>query len=232
MRVVEAIFLWRKDKKVVERESRHKPCRPKPTNWCDLVRLKSTKPSYFKHRHGVPRDNEQDVEDKLASSKSQAIGTSGSAGVSNGFTGNAAESTVAAARGRGVEDLDEVRKGGGNPKSTQSSTKRQPLGRARVSWISTARENRAGNHHVARITWVVTMMVQGRKLWESSPAVRSKYKRFCRTRQDTKIARNQVQLTCPELNAFLRVSQGIFAIVRCWACRAVFCDETTFEIDT
>lgn len=40
--------------------------------------------------------------------------------------------------------------------------------------------------------WVATMMVPGRKLWDSSPAMMSQYKRFRRSRQDPKIARDQV----------------------------------------
>lgn len=44
--------------------------------------------------------------------------------------------------------------------------------------------------------WVTTMMVPGRKLWDSSPAMMSQYKRFRRSRQDPKIARDQVHDTC------------------------------------
>lgn len=40
--------------------------------------------------------------------------------------------------------------------------------------------------------WVATMMVPGRKLWDSSPAMMSQYKRFRRSRQGPKIARDQV----------------------------------------
>lgn len=42
--------------------------------------------------------------------------------------------------------------------------------------------------------WVVTMMVPGRKLWGSSPAMLSQYKRFRRSRQEPQIARDQVYL--------------------------------------
>eukprot|EP00752_Nemacystus_decipiens_P007282 g6518.t1 len=42
--------------------------------------------------------------------------------------------------------------------------------------------------------WVATMMVPGRKLWDSSPAMLSQYKRFRRSRQDPKIARDQLCL--------------------------------------
>lgn len=50
----------------------------------------------------------------------------------------------------------------------------------------------AGDGRVAKGRWVVTMMVPGRKLWGSSPAMVSQYKRFRRSRQEPKIARDQV----------------------------------------
>lgn len=50
-----------------------------------------------------------------------------------------------------------------------------------------------GDGRVAKGRWVVTMMVPGRKLWESSPAMVSQYKRFRRSRQEPKIARDQVR---------------------------------------
>ncbi|CAM9717536.1 unnamed protein product, partial [Ectocarpus sp. 13 AM-2016] len=46
----------------------------------------------------------------------------------------------------------------------------------------------------AKGRWVATMMVPGRKLWDSSPAMMSQYKRFRRSRQDPKIARDQLCL--------------------------------------
>eukprot|EP00903_Cladosiphon_okamuranus_P008959 g8573.t1 len=46
----------------------------------------------------------------------------------------------------------------------------------------------------AKGRWVATMMVPGRKLWDSSPAMVSQYKRFRRSRQDPKIARDQLYL--------------------------------------
>ena len=49
-----------------------------------------------------------------------------------------------------------------------------------------------GSGRVAKGRWVVTMMVPGRKLWGSSPAVLSQYKRFRRSSQQPKIARDQV----------------------------------------
>lgn len=49
-----------------------------------------------------------------------------------------------------------------------------------------------GGGRVTTGRWVVTMMVPGRKLWDSSPAMMSQYKRFRRSRQDPKIARDQV----------------------------------------
>lgn len=48
---------------------------------------------------------------------------------------------------------------------------------------------------VAKGRWVVTMMVPGRKLWGASPAMVSQYKRFRRSRQEPKIARDQVKNT-------------------------------------
>lgn len=50
-----------------------------------------------------------------------------------------------------------------------------------------------GSGRVAKGRWVVTMMVPGRKLWGSSPAVLSQYKRFRRSSQQPKIARDQVK---------------------------------------
>lgn len=50
-----------------------------------------------------------------------------------------------------------------------------------------------GGGRVAKGRWVATMMVPGRKLWDSSPAMMSQYKRFRRSRQDPKIARDQVR---------------------------------------
>lgn len=50
-----------------------------------------------------------------------------------------------------------------------------------------------GSGQVAKGRWVVTMMVPGRKLWGSSPAVLSQYKRFRRSSQQPKIARDQVK---------------------------------------
>lgn len=50
-----------------------------------------------------------------------------------------------------------------------------------------------GSGRVGKGRWVVTMMVPGRKLWGSSPAVLSQYKRFRRSSQQPKIARDQVQ---------------------------------------
>lgn len=55
--------------------------------------------------------------------------------------------------------------------------------------------------------WVVTMMVPGRKLWGSSPAVLSQYKRFRRIRQDPKIARDQVRKFPSKCRARLVVSR-------------------------
>lgn len=51
--------------------------------------------------------------------------------------------------------------------------------------------------------WVVTMMVPGHKLWGSSPAMMSQYKRFRRSRQDPRIARDQVCL-CARTSALSR----------------------------
>ncbi|CAM9271234.1 unnamed protein product, partial [Discosporangium mesarthrocarpum] len=42
--------------------------------------------------------------------------------------------------------------------------------------------------------WAVTLSVPGRRLYESSPAVLSQYKRYRRSRQEPKIARDQVYL--------------------------------------
>lgn len=53
-------------------------------------------------------------------------------------------------------------------------------------------EGEGGGDRVSMGRWVVTMMVPGRKLWDSSPAMMSQYKRFRRSRQDPKIARDQV----------------------------------------
>lgn len=53
-------------------------------------------------------------------------------------------------------------------------------------------ERGGGGGRGSRGRWVVTMMVPGRKLWDSSPAMMSQYKRFRRSRQDPKIARDQV----------------------------------------
>ncbi|CAM9852836.1 unnamed protein product [Scytosiphon promiscuus] len=47
---------------------------------------------------------------------------------------------------------------------------------------------------IAKGRWVATMMVPGRKLWDSSPAMMSQYKRHRRSRQDPKIARDQLYL--------------------------------------
>lgn len=54
-------------------------------------------------------------------------------------------------------------------------------------------EGGGGAGRVAKGRWVATMMVPGRKLWDSSPAMMSQYKRFRRSRQDPKIARDQVR---------------------------------------
>ncbi|CAM9262801.1 unnamed protein product, partial [Hapterophycus canaliculatus] len=47
---------------------------------------------------------------------------------------------------------------------------------------------------VAKGRWVATMMVPGRKLWDSSPAMMSQYKRHRRSRQEPRIARDQLYL--------------------------------------
>lgn len=54
---------------------------------------------------------------------------------------------------------------------------------------------RGSGGRVAKGRWVATMMVPGRKLWDSSPAMMSQYKRHRRSRQDPKIARDQVRDT-------------------------------------
>lgn len=53
---------------------------------------------------------------------------------------------------------------------------------------------RGGGDHATKGKWLVTMMVPGRKLWGSSPAMVSQYKRFRRSRQDPRIARDQLCL--------------------------------------
>lgn len=55
-------------------------------------------------------------------------------------------------------------------------------------------KGRGGGGRGAKGRWVATMMVPGRKLWDSSPAMMSQYKRFRRSRQDPKIARDQVRV--------------------------------------
>lgn len=55
--------------------------------------------------------------------------------------------------------------------------------------------SRGRGGRVAKGRWVATMMVPGRKLWDSSPAMMSQYKRHRRSRQDPKIARDQVRGT-------------------------------------
>ncbi|CAM9711411.1 unnamed protein product, partial [Choristocarpus tenellus] len=42
--------------------------------------------------------------------------------------------------------------------------------------------------------WAVSLSVPGRRLYDSSPAVVSQYKRFRRSRQPPKIARDQLYL--------------------------------------
>lgn len=72
-------------------------------------------------------------------------------------------------------------------------SKRQPAGRTRGSGVSAGKQaNEGGNCGAAREMWVVTMMVPGIKLWGPSPAMGSKYKRFCRSREDLKIEKKQV----------------------------------------
>lgn len=56
-----------------------------------------------------------------------------------------------------------------------------------------ARTGEGCGGRVSKGKWVVTMMVPGRKLWGSSPAMVSQYKRFRRSRQAPKIARDQVR---------------------------------------
>lgn len=51
---------------------------------------------------------------------------------------------------------------------------------------------KSGGGRVSKGRWVATMMVPGRKLWDSSPAMMSQHKRFRRSRQNPKIARDQV----------------------------------------
>lgn len=56
--------------------------------------------------------------------------------------------------------------------------------------------NQSEGHSVSSVSgrkWAVTLTVSGRRLWESSPAMLSRYKRFRRGRQEAKIAKNQVQ---------------------------------------
>lgn len=62
----------------------------------------------------------------------------------------------------------------------------------------------------AKGRWVATMMVPGRKLWDSSPAMMSQYKRFRRSRQDPKIARDQV---CDTLSTslFLSIRSSLYS---------------------
>jgi len=52
------------------------------------------------------------------------------------------------------------------------------------------------------------MMVPGRKLWDSSPAMVSQHKRFRRSRQNPKIARDQVCRNCRASAMDTDVSDG------------------------
>lgn len=91
-----------------------------------------------------------------------------------------------------AKDLDEM--------SSSGKTRRQPgtLSGGGVGGGGSLRgerkpvEGQGGVGRGAKGRWVTTMMVPGRKLWDSSPAMMSQYKRFRRSRQDPKIARDQV----------------------------------------
>ncbi|CBN77134.1 hypothetical protein Esi_0036_0099 [Ectocarpus siliculosus] len=66
--------------------------------------------------------------------------------------------------------------------------------KAPVALGSHSERGGGGGGQSAKGRWVATMMVPGRKLWDSSPAMMSQYKRFRRSRQDPKIARDQLYL--------------------------------------
>lgn len=67
-----------------------------------------------------------------------------------------------------------------------------------------------GSGRVAKGRWVVTMMVPGRKLWGSSPAVLSQYKRFRRSSQQPKIARDQVKSNLG--SSFLKIRRRVKSV--------------------
>lgn len=72
--------------------------------------------------------------------------------------------------------------------------KAQSADRMRSSGVSAGKQANEGGDcgTMAREMWVVTMMVPGIKLWGPSSAMGSKYKRFCRGREDLKIEKKQV----------------------------------------
>lgn len=85
-------------------------------------------------------------------------------------------------RGSGIGGTEHI---SGNPdRGSQSVDKREP---------GSSSSNAISRDYAATGRWVVTMMVPGRKLWGSSPAMVSQYKRFRRSRQEPKIAKDQVR---------------------------------------
>lgn len=176
MRVVEAVCFWRKDVQSARIESLSNPA-----TRSDLPPERAPGKTYSRDR------SETRVEDNASEEKTGVM-------LQGMVSGELDEGDAASGELHiqgGIECADQEAR---CTKSTQRSqtSKRKQASSAGGSSTSAGGEDGGINDRRAKGKWVVTMMVPGRKLWGSSPAMMSQYKRFRRSRQNPKIARDQV----------------------------------------
>lgn len=209
VRVVEAVSVWREDVK--------------------SARLQSlSKPTTFAQRHDSPKsgtgsgsnDDSNSVLDKTDMPTDRKRGKENRSDNGDGYFHEEKEThshrddpiqgyTLSDEQTQGDlrRDMDTAeRVQNSRPQSTQRISKK----RVRDTKVSRqAKGDGSGDDRrsigASNGKWVVTMMVPGRKLWGSSPAMVSQYKRFRRSRQDPRIARDQVCL-CVTTSALSRES--------------------------
>lgn len=191
VRVVEAVCLWREDVQAARTAPPSKPIPLEPrsrggSKHVDNQRIQvpevrhDEKPEKPRQKSGEPlewKHGDTDIveQDRKASDANlTAID----------------HSTPSDSRGKDHgAGLAESSTGGGDKKARDSKLTQYGGGGPGNLAQARGRGDRA-----AKGKWVVTMMVPGRKLWGSSPAMASQYKRFRRRRQDPKIARDQLCL--------------------------------------
>ncbi len=192
VRVVEAVCLWRNDIDMQAERTNSAPSSGPPGRGKDATtngdaEESARAPSQHQHLEDVGIGDAEGVDDPP--SPRQPFGE-------NDRSGDLDDRDEAAV----FSDMPQARNNHGHKGSRSKAARKQTAkmaaaaGGVDVSILGKSNPvgGKSGGGRVAKGRWVATMMVPGRKLWDSSPAMMSQHKRFRRSRQNPKIARDQV----------------------------------------